>query len=294
MVAPRPDDFRFRHRLRVRWSEVDAQQVVFNGHYLNYLDVAMGDFWRAVGLPYPEAFHSGGGDVFVRRNALDYHAPARLDDWLDIGVRCDRLGNTSLTMAWAAWCGGRLLVSGEVVYVHTSLESGRPAPLPASVRSQLQAWALDTPVHHLACGSWSVLRAGAEAVRTAVFVQEQGIAPADEWDHDDAQALHAVVSNLAGLPLATGRLVQGTATGGGTQARIGRMAVLRSSRGIGLATQVLQALVAAAREAGHRSVGLHAQLAAMPLYAKAGFVPVGEVFDEVGIAHQAMVLHLKA
>ena len=43
-----PGDFRFHHRLRVRWSEVDAQQVVFNGHYLNYLDVASGDYWRTV------------------------------------------------------------------------------------------------------------------------------------------------------------------------------------------------------------------------------------------------------
>ena len=61
-----PGDFRFHHRLRVRWSEVDAQQVVFNGHYLNYLDVASGDYWRSLGLPYPDAFKHAGGDIFVR------------------------------------------------------------------------------------------------------------------------------------------------------------------------------------------------------------------------------------
>ena len=54
-AQPVRGDFRFVHRLRVRWAEVDAQKVVFNGHYLTYLDVAISDYWRAVGLPYPDA-----------------------------------------------------------------------------------------------------------------------------------------------------------------------------------------------------------------------------------------------
>ncbi|TXI95887.1 MAG: acyl-CoA thioesterase, partial [Aquabacterium sp.] len=41
-----PADFTFIHRLRVRWAEVDGQHVVFNGHYLTYLDVAITEFWR--------------------------------------------------------------------------------------------------------------------------------------------------------------------------------------------------------------------------------------------------------
>ena len=122
----------FTHRLRVRWAEVDPQQVVFNGHYLTYLDVASSDYWRAVGLPYPDAFKHAGGDIFVRRNTLEYHAPARLDDWLDIGIRCERIGNSSLTLQWAACCQGRLIVTGEVVYVHTSLATGRSSPVPPS------------------------------------------------------------------------------------------------------------------------------------------------------------------
>jgi predicted GNAT family N-acyltransferase len=68
------------------------------------------------------------------------------------------------------------------------------------------------------------------------------------------------------------------------------MAVLRSARGTGLGREVLQALIAQARERRVRHIGIHAQLSAMPLYAQAGFVPVGEVFDEVGIPHQGMTL----
>lgn len=286
----RPSEFRFIHRLRVRWAEVDAQQVVFNGHYLIYLDVAISDYWRAVGLPYPEAMRHQQGDIFVRRNTLEYHAPARLDDVLDIGVRCERVGQSSLTMVWAVWTQGRLLVTGEVVYVFTSLSTGRSAPVPEAIRHQLEAHAQGKPVHRWVCGSWAEVGDAARAVRLAVFVQEQGIPEAEEWDDDDAQALHAVVCNLAGLPLATGRLLH--AGRSPDQVKLGRMAVLRSSRGLGLGRWVLRGLLDQARDLGASRVSLHAQLSAMPLYAAEGFVPVGDEFDEVGIPHQAMTLTL--
>lgn len=289
-----PGDFRFHHRLRVRWSEVDAQQVVFNGHYLNYLDVASTDYWRAVGLPYPDAFKHTGGDIFVRRNTLEYHAPARLDDWLDIGIRCERIGNSSLTLLWAAWCKGRLIVTGEVVYVHTSLATGRSSPVPDGLRAQLDAWEQGRAVHDVHLGDWASQQVAARSVRMAVFVSEQGIAESEEWDADDAQALHAVVTNLGGLPLATGRLILcgDSPDDGPEHARIGRMAVLRSSRGVGLGRWVLNVLIAEARLLGKTQLSLHAQVSAMPLYAAAGFEPQGAVFDEVGIPHQRMTLRL--
>ncbi len=289
-------DFHFHHRLRVRWVEVDAQQVVFNGHYLTYLDVAVSEFWRVVGLPYPDATLHVGGDIFVRRNMLEYHAPARLDDWLDIGMRCERIGTSSITLNWALWTQGRLLVTGEVVYVFTELATGRSAPVPEALRSQLNAHEQGLPVTQLRCGSWAEQADAARAVRLAVFVGEQGIPESEEWDEDDADAVHVVVSNLAGLPLATGRLIlsgePGMDGGSGALARIGRMAVLRSARGIGLGRQVLQALIAEARRRGVQHLSLHAQVAAMPLYAQAGFAPQGAVFDEVGIPHQRMTLTL--
>jgi YbgC/YbaW family acyl-CoA thioester hydrolase len=285
-----PSDFSFIHSLRVRWVEVDAQQVVFNGHYLMYLDTAMGEFWRASGLPYPEAFAFVQGDVFVRSNSLQYHAPARLDDRLDIGVRCERMGNSSITMSWAAWAQGRLLVTGEAVYVFTSLATGKSAPVPDSVRAQLQAHAQGLPAHVLRRGAWTDLAEGARAVRTAVFIREQAIDESEEWDLDDAGAIHVVASNLAGLPLATGRLIYLGQPAG--HAKVGRMAVLRCSRGIGLGEQVLQALMQQARERQISHLSLHAQVSAQAFYARHGFAPVGEVFDEVGIPHQLMALTL--
>lgn len=286
--------YRFTHRLRVRWAEIDAQQVVFNGHYLTYLDVATSDFWRSVGLPYPDAFHGLGGDIFVRRNTLGYHAPARLDDWLDIGVRCERLGNSSLTLQWAAWCQGRLIVSGEVVYVYTDLISRQPLTLPQVLRAQLQAWEQGCAVHNVQLGDWALQKASAKAIRTAVFIEEQGISDADEWDELDAHSIHAVVCNLAGMPLATGRLVLSgeSPSDGPEHARIGRMAVLRSSRGVGLGKLILSALITEARLLGKTTLSLHAQVSAVPLYASAGFEPQGSAFDEVGIPHLRMTLKL--
>ena len=285
-----PADFRFHHRLRVRWVEVDAQQVVFNGHYLTYLDTASSDYWRSVGMPYPDAFQHVGGDIFVRRNTLEYHAPARLDDWLDIGIRCERIGTSSITLAWAAWAQGRLVVTGEVVYVFTSLATGRSNPVPDAVRQLLLGYEEGKPAYELRCGAWTDLAEGARAVRTAVFLQEQAIPEDEEWDADDHTAVHAVVRNLAGCPVATGRLIFAGQEEG--QARIGRMAVLRGARGIGLGDRVLRALLAEASGRGIARIGLHAQVSAQGFYARHGFAPEGEVFDEVDIPHQKMTLTL--
>ena len=70
--------------LRVRWAEVDLQGVVFNGHYLTYCDVCVTEYWRAIGMPYPAAFIDIGSDLFVRKATLEYHAPARYDDELEV------------------------------------------------------------------------------------------------------------------------------------------------------------------------------------------------------------------
>lgn len=285
-----PADFRFVHRLRVRWVEVDAQQVVFNGHYLTYLDTAVSDYWRAVGLPYPDAFQFVQGDVFVRRNTIEYHAPAKLDDWLDIGVRCERVGTSSITVVWAVWAQGRLLVTGEAVYVFTSLLTGKSAAVPDSVKAQLNAYAQCQAVHTLRSGAWADLNAASRAVRTAVFIDEQRIPESEEWDDDDAGAIHVVASNLAGLPLATGRLIYLGQPAG--TAKIGRMAVLRCTRGVGLGQAVLQDLIAQARLRQITHIGLHAQVSAQAFYARQGFTAQGDVFDEVDIPHQLMTLTL--
>lgn len=157
----------------------------------------------------------------------------------------------------------------------------------------MRAFFMSTDVlinNRLHVGGWAQLGLVARMVRTAVFIEEQGISDSEEWDDDDALALHAVITTLAERPLATGRLITaGQALG---HAKIGRMAVLQNSRGAGLGRQILQALVRAARQQGVQQLSLHAQTSAQDFYQREGFSPEGTVFDEVGIPHIVMILRL--
>jgi predicted GNAT family N-acyltransferase len=137
---------------------------------------------------------------------------------------------------------------------------------------------------YIEIGNWAHLQSAAQQVRTAVFVQEQGIAPEDEWDADDATALHAVLFDVNGQPLGNARLLQPSAS----LAKIGRMAVLREARGQGFGARLLQALLREARRRGNKEVRLSAQRSAEGFYSAFGFGVVGEPFDEVGIAHIEM------
>ena len=281
-------DFHFFHRLRVRWAEVDMQKIVFNGHYLMYFDTAVGDYWRALALPYEATMAQLGGDLYVKKAGVEYHASARYDDQLDIGMKCARIGNSSLMFQGAIFRGDTLLVTGELIYVYASPATQTSQPVPDSLRQIMSGFEAGEPVTQLRTGNWTTLQADAAPLRTAVFVEEQGV-PADmEWDADDATALHAVNYNRLGVPVATGRLL---ASDRGV-AHIGRMAVTRLLRGGGFGREVLQALVAAAQSRGDREVRLHAQRSAEGFYRREGFVPDGETFEEAGIPHVLMVLSL--
>lgn len=138
--------------------------------------------------------------------------------------------------------------------------------------------------YRLHIGAWATLQTWAAPVRLAVFVQEQGIPVAEEWDADDAHALHAVITDAQGVPVATGRLLQPQPG----LAQVGRMAVLSSHRGRHLGACILQALCDAAYARGDTQVVLHAQRSAEGFYRRHGFEPQGEPYDEVGIEHITM------
>ena len=117
-------------------------------------------------------------------------------------------------------------------------------------------------------------------VRQRVFVQEQGIAAELERDALDPACAHVLAVDADGQPVGTGRLAP--------DGRIGRMAVLASLRNQGVGEALLEALVQAGRQLGLAEVHLHAQLPARNFYARQGFLPEGEVFEEAGIGHQQM------
>ena len=281
-------DFRFAHRLRVRWVEVDMQQIVFNGHYLMYFDTAVTDYWRRLAMPNAATMAQLGGDMYVKRASVEYHASAEMDDFLDVCMRCDRIGNSSMTFAGAIFRGDELLITGELVYVYADPVAKKSQPVPAALRDMLEAFERGEDMVQLHLGNWHDLQKLASPLRTEVFVDEQKVPAEMEWDEDDKTALHCVAVNRMGMPLATGRLLQ-HAPG---VARIGRMAVKKPMRGSDLGRRVLHALMDAARARGDRQVLLHAQCSAEGFYQRAGFAPHGAVFEEAGIAHIEMVRDL--
>ncbi|EHL20847.1 MULTISPECIES: YbgC/FadM family acyl-CoA thioesterase [unclassified Acidovorax] len=277
-------DFRCFHRLRVRWAEVDMQKIVFNAHYLMYIDTAMSDYWRALALPYEAGMQTLGGEMYVKKATVEYHASARLDDTLDVGLRCARVGTSSSLFQAGIFAGDQLLVSGELIYVFADPATQTSRPVPPALRAIFESFEAGAEMAEVKTGDWNALGRDASRLRTEVFVREQGIAPDIEADALDATARHAVVYNRLGMPVATGRLLQ-QAPG---VARIGRMAVDRSVRGAQWGRELLEALVAAARARGDTEVQLHAQRSAEGFYRRAGFAAAGDPWEEAGIAHIAM------
>jgi predicted GNAT family N-acyltransferase len=121
------------------------------------------------------------------------------------------------------------------------------------------------------------------ALRTRVFVEEQGVPPELEQDATDAVAVHAVGRDDAGRVVATGRLFERDGRG-----VIGRMAVDADARGAGHGAAVLAVLHAEAVRLGLPEVEIHAQVGARGFWERAGYAAVGEEFEEAGIRHVTM------
>lgn len=132
-------DFRFSCPLRVRWAEADPQGIVFNGHYLTYADVGITEYFRALRGASTDA-EIAGSEFFAVRTLLEYQAPARFDDLLDIHVRIARLGNSSLQFAIGIYREADLLVTGEIVYVHADMETRRPKSIGQAFRDAVNAF----------------------------------------------------------------------------------------------------------------------------------------------------------
>jgi YbgC/YbaW family acyl-CoA thioester hydrolase len=279
-------EFRFFEPLRVRWAEVDMQKIVFNGHYLMYADTAVAGYWRAMAMPYHETMESLHGDLYVRKATVEYLASARYDERIEVGVRTGRIGNSSMALAFGIFRGEQVLVHGELLYVFADPATQKSQPVPQPLRDALTAFEAGEPMVALAVGAWAEQAAAATALRHAVFAQEQGIDPQLMTDAADAAAVHALARNRFGLGVASGRLLQPEPGVG----QIGRMATHAGVRAAGIGRRVLDALMRASKERGDHELLLHAQMAAVPFYRRAGFEPEGAVYEEAGVLHQTMRL----
>jgi acyl-CoA thioester hydrolase len=131
-------DFRFHHKLRVRFAETDLQGIVFNGNYLTYYDVAWTEYFRAIGLRYDDMIEMNA-DTVLARTTLEFKSPARFDEVLEVYTRVSKIGNTSLTFEFEIYPEGedRLIGSASSLYVCIDQKSLKPVHVPDELRKRI-------------------------------------------------------------------------------------------------------------------------------------------------------------
>jgi acyl-CoA thioester hydrolase len=139
----------FRYRLRVRYNECDAQKVVFNARYGDYIDLASVEFLRAI-LPRPQDLISGAFDYQLVKQTIEWKAPIRFDDVAEVSVWCKHIGRTSFTLAFEFRVLGNpaLCASADTIYVLVDSATLTKTPLPLDASQALQQGGAGLLVDH--------------------------------------------------------------------------------------------------------------------------------------------------
>jgi len=128
-----PPETAFRTSLRVHFSDCDAQGIVFNAHYLRFVDNTVEQWFDSK----PELGGEHLWDFVVKRAEVEWSSSARAGDVLDVSAWVSRWGTTSFTTSFAGSVGERPVFTTTLVYVTIDLDSGRPVPVPESFRTAL-------------------------------------------------------------------------------------------------------------------------------------------------------------
>jgi len=132
------DDFKFNHKLRVRFAETDLQGIVFNGNYMTYYDVAWTEYFRAMGMLWQDLIEMGA-DTVLARTTIEFKSPARFDEVLEVCARVSKIGNTSLVFDFEIYPEGeqRLIGSASSLYVCVDPKTLMPVRVPDLLRSRI-------------------------------------------------------------------------------------------------------------------------------------------------------------
>ena len=139
------DDFNFMLTLRVRWGECDAQGIVFNAQYLNYIEVAQAEYFRNIGMRlYSEDLRSRF-DLATVKATLEYMAPVRVDDLLQIYYGTSRIGNSSITFRSEMYLSDADTPCNraEVIYANFDAETGITRRIPDDIRELICSFETD-------------------------------------------------------------------------------------------------------------------------------------------------------
>ncbi len=133
------EDYTFFWPIRVRYSEIDKQGIVYNGNYFTYIDVAFGEFLRASGYPYRKLVEATGVEVCHVRTTIDFCSSAFGDDELEVGMKTLAIGTKSFTMGTEIYRKGEdtLLVKAESIFAGYSPEQRKALEIPPLMRQVL-------------------------------------------------------------------------------------------------------------------------------------------------------------
>ncbi|MFA8438378.1 acyl-CoA thioesterase [Pueribacillus sp. YX66] len=138
------EGFQFKTQLKVRYSEIDGQKIVFNAHYMTYLDIAISEYYSK-GLQLDYVFADGIFDFVLAKSTLEYKQPARLNDVLDLWCRTVKIGRTSFVNEFVITRTEELdpLVKAEIIYVSIDPKTLKPQPMPELVRNRIEQFECD-------------------------------------------------------------------------------------------------------------------------------------------------------
>ena len=124
-------DWPVTYRRKIRFSDTDAQGIVFNGNYATYIDDTVTDFFEAIGLPW-DAFTRSGHDMVLARSETDFRSTGRLGETLVTGARVARFGKTSVVFALRTWeeKSERVIMDARLIQVVVDHLTLQPKPVP--------------------------------------------------------------------------------------------------------------------------------------------------------------------
>ncbi|MEH7385018.1 thioesterase family protein [Bacillus sp. JJ1521] len=132
------ENFNFSHTIRVRYSEIDGQKIVFNAHYLTYLDIGFTEYLREIlGPDWLKNPHSSQFEPVLVKSTIEYKKPALLDDLINVYVRVKKLGNSSLTLTNIITRDDDVLLEAETIQVNYNNVTKTSAPIPFDIKNRI-------------------------------------------------------------------------------------------------------------------------------------------------------------
>ena len=132
----------FSYNFRIRYSEVDAQKIVYNSHYLTFLDVSIFEFFNSIGFNQEKYIKDTNNEFHTVKAIVEYKAPATLGDTVEVFTRIKNIGNSSITFQQEIYLlkSNDLIATGEIVWVNTNQDKMKPTRVPDHLRDLLKEY----------------------------------------------------------------------------------------------------------------------------------------------------------